>query len=94
LERGRFRLLGLTLAAALLPPLPSLPSLPSPPPVPIPSVAVPAPASYAGAPATPHPVRGTRVGYNNNDSGIAISPNATEYVGTLGGIIAMHDGGG
>ena len=37
---------------------------------------------------------GTGVGYNNNYSGIAIGPRGTEYVGTLGGIIAMHDGGG
>jgi hypothetical protein len=35
---------------------------------------------------------GTGVGYNNNYSGIAISPAGTEYVGTLGGIIALRDG--
>jgi len=29
---------------------------------------------------------------NNNYSGIAISPAGTEYVGTLGGIIALRDG--
>ena len=83
LERGRFRLLGLALAALpsllvcaqaraqVLPSLPPLPPLPSltvpagptptltPPATPIPSVAVPPPASYEGAPATPHPIRGT-----------------------------------
>jgi len=32
------------------------------------------------------------VGYNNNYSGIAINPSGTEYVGVLGGIIAMRDG--
>ena len=37
---------------------------------------------------------GTGVGYNNNYSGIALSPTGTEYVGTLGGIIAMRDGAG
>jgi hypothetical protein len=35
---------------------------------------------------------GTGVGYNNNYSGIAISPVGTEYVGTLGGILAVRDG--
>jgi hypothetical protein len=35
---------------------------------------------------------GTGVGYNHNYSGIAISPARTEYVGTLGGIIAVRDG--
>jgi hypothetical protein len=35
---------------------------------------------------------GNGTGYNNNYSGIAISPRGTEYVGTLGGIIAMRDG--
>ncbi len=35
---------------------------------------------------------GTGVGYNNNYSGIAVSPAGTEYVGTLGGIIALRDG--
>ena len=74
LGRGRTVLVALTLAACVLacanaggrasalslPPLPPLPSLPVPSgPTPIPSVAVPAPAAYSGAPATPHPVRGT-----------------------------------
>ena len=79
LERGRFHLVGLTLAAALpllacapagadvasLPPLPPLPSLTVPVnpvpvgPTPIPSVAVPPPPSYEGAPAHPQPVLGT-----------------------------------
>jgi hypothetical protein len=30
--------------------------------------------------------------YNNNYSGIEIGPSGTEYLGTLGGIIAMRDG--
>lgn len=34
---------------------------------------------------------GNGPGYNNNYSGIALSPSGTEYLGTLGGIIAMHD---
>ena len=34
---------------------------------------------------------GTGVGYNNNYSGIAVSPAGTEYVGTLGGLIALRD---
>ena len=37
---------------------------------------------------------GTGVGYNNNYSGIAISPRGIEYAGTLGGIIAVRDGAG
>jgi hypothetical protein len=32
------------------------------------------------------------VGYNNNYAGIALARNETEYVGTLGGIVAMRDG--
>ena len=36
---------------------------------------------------------GTGVGYNNNYAGIALVRNGTEYVGTLGGIVAMRDGG-
>jgi hypothetical protein len=35
---------------------------------------------------------GNGVGYNNNYSGIAISPSGTEYVGTLGGIVSLRDG--
>jgi hypothetical protein len=35
---------------------------------------------------------GTGVGYNNNYAGIAISPSGTEYVGALGGIVALRDG--
>jgi hypothetical protein len=35
---------------------------------------------------------GNGLGYNNNYSGLAISPNGTEYVGTLAGIILMRDG--
>ncbi len=35
---------------------------------------------------------GNGIGYNNNYSGIAISPSGTEYLGTLGGIIALRDG--
>ena len=34
---------------------------------------------------------GTGVGYNNNYAGIALARNAAEYVGTLGGIVAMRD---
>jgi hypothetical protein len=34
---------------------------------------------------------GTGLGYNNNYSGIEISPSGTEYLGTLGGIIALRD---
>jgi hypothetical protein len=30
--------------------------------------------------------------YNNNYAGIALSPSATAYLGTLGGLIAMRDG--
>ena len=74
LERGRFRHLALALAALSsllacaqagaqvpsLPPLPTLPSLTVPAgPTPIPSVAIPPPASYEGAPATPYRIRGT-----------------------------------
>jgi hypothetical protein len=35
---------------------------------------------------------GTGLGYNNNYSGISISPSGTAYLGTLGGIIALRDG--
>jgi hypothetical protein len=35
---------------------------------------------------------GNGTGYNNNYSGIAISPSGTEYVGTLGGIALLRDG--
>jgi hypothetical protein len=35
---------------------------------------------------------GNGIGYNNNYSGIAISPSGSEYVGTLGGIILLRDG--
>jgi hypothetical protein len=35
---------------------------------------------------------GNGVGYNNNYSGISISPSGTAYLGTLGGIIALRDG--
>jgi hypothetical protein len=34
---------------------------------------------------------GTGLGYNNNYAGIAISPRGTEYVGALGGIVALRD---
>jgi hypothetical protein len=36
---------------------------------------------------------GTGVGYNNNYAGIALARNGAEYVGTLGGIVSMRDGG-
>jgi hypothetical protein len=35
---------------------------------------------------------GNGLGYNNNYAGISISPAGTEYMGTLGGIVAMRDG--
>ncbi len=35
---------------------------------------------------------GTGLGYNNNYAGISINPGGTEYVGTLGGIVALRDG--
>jgi hypothetical protein len=35
---------------------------------------------------------GTGLGYNNNYAGIALGRNGTEYLGTLGGLIAMRDG--
>ncbi len=35
---------------------------------------------------------GTGVDYNNNYAGIALARNGTEYVGTLGGVVAMRDG--
>jgi hypothetical protein len=34
---------------------------------------------------------GTGLGYNNNYSGISISPSGTEYLGALGGIMALKD---
>jgi hypothetical protein len=36
---------------------------------------------------------GTGLGYNNNYAGIAIARSGTEYLGTLGGVVAMRDGG-
>jgi hypothetical protein len=36
---------------------------------------------------------GTGVGYNNNYAGIALSRSGVEYLGTLGGLISMRDGG-
>jgi hypothetical protein len=35
---------------------------------------------------------GTGLGYNNNYAGIAIGRNHTEYLGTLGGVVALRDG--
>jgi hypothetical protein len=35
---------------------------------------------------------GNGLGYNNNYAGIALAPSGTEYLGTLGGIIAVRDG--
>jgi hypothetical protein len=35
---------------------------------------------------------GNGLGYNNNYAGISISPGDTEYVGALGGILALRDG--
>ena len=37
---------------------------------------------------------GTGLGYNNNYAGISIAPTGVEYLGTLGGIIAVRDSGG
>jgi len=37
---------------------------------------------------------GTGLGYNNNYAGISISPAGVEYLGTLGGIIALRDPAG
>jgi hypothetical protein len=34
---------------------------------------------------------GTGIGYNNNYAGIALGPSGTEYVGALGGIVALRD---
>jgi hypothetical protein len=36
---------------------------------------------------------GRGVGFNNNYAGISISPRGTEYLGSLGGIMALRDGG-
>lgn len=36
---------------------------------------------------------GSGIGYNNNYAGIALSPVGVEYLGTLGGIEALRDGG-
>ena len=36
---------------------------------------------------------GTGLGYNNNYSGISISQGGTAYLGSLGGIMALRDGG-
>ena len=36
---------------------------------------------------------GTGVGYNNNYAGIAIARTGAEYVGTLGGVVSIRDGG-
>jgi hypothetical protein len=35
---------------------------------------------------------GTGVGYNNNYAGIAVAPDGDEYLGTLGGVVALRDG--
>ena len=35
---------------------------------------------------------GNGLGYNNNYAGISIGSNGTEYLGTLGGIVALRDG--
>jgi hypothetical protein len=34
---------------------------------------------------------GTGLGYNNNYAGIALSRSGTEYLGTLAGIVSLHD---
>jgi hypothetical protein len=36
---------------------------------------------------------GTGLGYNNNYAGISISPSGAEYLGTLGGMVSLRDGG-
>jgi hypothetical protein len=34
---------------------------------------------------------GTGLGFNNHYAGIAIGPNGTEYVGGIGGLMAVRD---
>jgi hypothetical protein len=34
---------------------------------------------------------GSGLGYNNNYAGIALAPTGTEYLGTLGGVVALRD---
>ena len=36
---------------------------------------------------------GTGIGYNNNYAGISISPRGAEYLGALGGMVSLRDGG-
>lgn len=36
---------------------------------------------------------GSGLGFNNNYAGIAISPSGAAYLGALGGVVALHDGG-
>jgi hypothetical protein len=36
---------------------------------------------------------GTGIGFNNNYAGISISPHGTEYLGSLGGVMSLRDGG-
>jgi hypothetical protein len=38
-------------------------------------------------------VAGTGLGYNNNYAGLTLGPDGTAYLGTLGGIISLRDGG-
>jgi glucose dehydrogenase len=36
---------------------------------------------------------GTGLGFNNNYAGISISPRGVEYLGAIGGLISLRDGG-
>ncbi|WP_039803185.1 hypothetical protein [Nocardia araoensis] len=36
---------------------------------------------------------GTGLGFNNNYAGIALGPDRAAYLGTLGGLVSMRDGG-
>jgi hypothetical protein len=36
---------------------------------------------------------GTGLGWNNNYAGISISPQGVEYLGALGGLVSLRDGG-
>jgi hypothetical protein len=47
--------------------------------------------SYATGKVVYQQYAGSGLGYNNNYAGIAIGPNHTEYLGTLGGVVALRD---
>ncbi|HCO03542.1 MAG TPA: hypothetical protein DIT48_09330 [Actinobacteria bacterium] len=46
---------------------------------------------YASAKTAWRQYAGSGLGYNNNYAGLAIGPNGTAYLGTIGGIIALRD---